>query len=243
VNFRNWSSFPRSCTSVVNAAAAYRFLREVIAVAVRWYLRYGLSYRDVEELAERGINVDHVTVYRWVQTFTAEFIDAARAARHAIGSRWFPDQTYVRIAGRWEYLYWAIDQHRQVIDVLVSPRRNAAAAPVLHDRTAVWGTAERDHHRQGTGLPTRRRRARARGAAHNRPLCGAATARCGDSNAPGRYRPSQLDTHWCRTCAAATTSSFLTTDRATAYASRSTYWPRPCNQAPTRDVTTTCAAD
>jgi hypothetical protein len=62
----------------------YRFPREVIAVAVRWYLRYGLSYRDVEELlTERGVEVDHVTIYRWVQTFTPEFIDAARPARHA----------------------------------------------------------------------------------------------------------------------------------------------------------------
>jgi hypothetical protein len=58
------------------APAGYRFPREVIAVAVRWYLRYGLSYRDVEELlAERGVEVDHVTIYRWVQTFTLEFID------------------------------------------------------------------------------------------------------------------------------------------------------------------------
>ncbi len=58
----------------------------MIAVAVRWYLRYGLSDRDVEELlAERGITVDHVTVYRWVQTFTPEFIDAARPVRHATG--------------------------------------------------------------------------------------------------------------------------------------------------------------
>ena len=66
-----------------SAPAGYRFPREVIAVAVRWYLRYGLSYRDVEELlAERGVEVDHVTVYRWVQTFTAEFIDVARPARH-----------------------------------------------------------------------------------------------------------------------------------------------------------------
>jgi transposase-like protein len=54
----------------------------VITVAVRWYLRYGLSYRDVEELlAERGVTVDHVTVYRWVQTFMPEFVDAARPAR------------------------------------------------------------------------------------------------------------------------------------------------------------------
>ena len=112
-----------------SAPAGYRFPREVIAVAVRWYLRYGLSYRDVEELlAERGIGIDHVTVYRWVQTFTPEFIDAARAARHVPGGRWFVDETYVKVAGRWQYLYRAVDQHGQVIDVMVSPRRNAAAA-------------------------------------------------------------------------------------------------------------------
>jgi transposase-like protein len=57
-------------------------------------LRYGLSYRDVEELlAERGVEVDHVTVYRWVQTFTSEFIDAASPARHAAGNRWFVSST------------------------------------------------------------------------------------------------------------------------------------------------------
>jgi transposase-like protein len=101
----------------------------VIALAVRWYLRYGLSYRDVEELLpERGITVDHVTVYRWVQTFTSEFIDAARPARHSTGDRWFVDETYVKVAGRWTYAHRAVDQHGQVIDVLVSTRRDAAAA-------------------------------------------------------------------------------------------------------------------
>ena len=65
-----------------SAPAGYRFPRRVIAVAVRWYLRYGLSYRDLEELlAERGIAVDHVTICRWLQTFTPEFIDASRPAR------------------------------------------------------------------------------------------------------------------------------------------------------------------
>ena len=83
----------RSRSELSSPPAGYRFPRQVIAVAVRWYLRYGLSYRDVEELlAERGIQVDHVTVYRWVQTFTPEFIDAARAARHSAGDRWFLDQ-------------------------------------------------------------------------------------------------------------------------------------------------------
>ena len=98
-------------------------------VAVRWYLRYGLSYRDVEELlAERGIEVDHVTVYRWVQRFTPLLADAARFARHSPGDRWFVDETYVKVNGVWRYVYRAVDQHGQVIDVLLSARRDAAAA-------------------------------------------------------------------------------------------------------------------
>jgi transposase-like protein len=92
-------------------------------------LRYGLSYSDVEELlAERGVEVDHVTVYRWVQRFTPLLADAARFARHAPGNRWFVDETYVMVNGAWRYVYRAVDQHGQVIDVLVSARRDAQAA-------------------------------------------------------------------------------------------------------------------
>jgi IS6 family transposase len=128
--------------SASSAPAGYRFPREVIAVAVRWYLRYGLSYRDVEELlAERGVEVDHVTVYRWVQTFTPEFIDAARLARHATGSSWFVDETYVKVAGRWTYLYRAVDEYGQVIDVLVSTRRDAAATRAFLARARRYGSA------------------------------------------------------------------------------------------------------
>jgi IS6 family transposase len=101
----------------------------VILLAVRWYLRYGLSYRDVEELlAERGIDVGHVTVYRWVQRFTPLVIDAARPCQHSVGDRWFVDETYVKVAGTWRYVYRAVDQHGHVIDVHVSKRRNVAAA-------------------------------------------------------------------------------------------------------------------
>jgi transposase-like protein len=101
----------------------------VILLAVRWYLRYGLSYRDVEELlGERGIEVDHVTIYRWVQRFTPLVIEAARPSRHSVGDRWFVDETYVRVAGVWRYVYRAVDQHGQVIDVFVSKRRNVPAA-------------------------------------------------------------------------------------------------------------------
>ena len=98
-------------------------------LAVRWYLRYGLSYRDVEELlAERGIDVDHVTIYRWVQQFTPLLIEAAKPCRHAVGNRWFVDETYVKVAGKWRYVYRAVDQHGQVIDIYVSKRRNIPAA-------------------------------------------------------------------------------------------------------------------
>jgi len=101
----------------------------VITLAVRWYLRFGLSYRDVEELlAERGIEVDHVTVYRWVQRFAPEFAEAARARQHLTGDRWHVDETYVRVGGSWRYLFRAIDQVGQVIDVFLSPRRNTEAA-------------------------------------------------------------------------------------------------------------------
>jgi transposase-like protein len=85
--------------------AGFRFPPEAISLAVRWYLRYGLSYRDVEELlAERGITVDHVTIYRWVQRFTPEFIKAARPCRHAPGDRRFADETYVKVAGIFDSL-------------------------------------------------------------------------------------------------------------------------------------------
>src|SRR5215472_1136686 len=126
--------------SVSSAPAGYRFPREVIAVAVRWYLRYSLSYRDVEELlAERGIEVDHVTIYRWVQTFTPEFIAAVGPARHVAGDRWFVDETYVKVAGRWTYPYRAVDKHGQAIDVLVSTRRDAVAAPSFLTRALRLG--------------------------------------------------------------------------------------------------------
>ncbi|MEJ7743127.1 MAG: IS6 family transposase [Nocardioidaceae bacterium] len=122
-----------------SAFAGFRFPREVISLAVRWYLRYGLSYRDVEELlAERGVDVD--TVYRWVQRFTPEFISAARPRRHCPGDRWFADETYVKVAGRWTYLYRAIDQHGQVIDVWLSRRRAVAAARAFFRRALDAGT-------------------------------------------------------------------------------------------------------
>ena len=118
-----------------SAFAGFCFPPDVIVLAVRWYLRFALSYRDVEELlTERGIQVDHVTIYRWVLRFTPLLAEAARPCRHAVGDRWWVDETYVKVAGRWRYVYRAIDQFGQVIDVFVSPRRDAAAARRFFER-------------------------------------------------------------------------------------------------------------
>jgi len=95
----------------------------------------GLSYRDLEELlAERGIEVDHVRIYRWVQRFAPEFAEAARARQHVVGDRWHVDETYLKVGGSWRYLFRAIDQFGQVIDAFLSPRRDAKAACLFFDR-------------------------------------------------------------------------------------------------------------
>jgi len=126
---------PRPAPIARSAFAGFRFPPDVIVLAVRWYLRFGLSYRDVEELlTERGVEVDHVTIYRWVLRFTPLLADAARPCRHAVGDRWWVDETYVKVTGKWRYVYRAIDQSGQVIDVVVSWRRDAKAARRFFDR-------------------------------------------------------------------------------------------------------------
>jgi transposase-like protein len=121
IRSRLWSP-PKS------AFAGFRFPPEVIVVAVRWYLRFNLSYRDVEELlVERGVEVDHVTVYRWCGASSRCWPTrpGSPGTRRATGGS---DETHVKVNGVWRYVYRAIDQHGQVIDVLVSTRRDAAVA-------------------------------------------------------------------------------------------------------------------
>ena len=115
--------------SELSSFKGFRFPPDVILLAVRWYMRFGLSSRDVEELlAERGLEVDHVTLYQWVQRFTPLLVDAAGPCRHAVAGRWFVDETYVKVAGVWRYVYRAVDQHGQVIDVYVSAHCDITAA-------------------------------------------------------------------------------------------------------------------
>jgi transposase, IS6 family len=129
-------------TTSCSAFAGFQFPPDVIGLAVRWYLRFALSYRDVEELlAERGVAVDHVTVFRWVQRFTPLLAEAARPARRRIGDRWFVDETYVKVGGQWRHVYRAVDQYGQVIDVYVSNKRDTAAARAFfHRAIATAGT-------------------------------------------------------------------------------------------------------
>jgi IS6 family transposase len=119
-----------------SAFRGYRFPEEVIALAVRWYLRYRLSYAEVaERLAERGITVDPSTIYNWVHTFTPRFIAAARVHRTPVGQQWRVDETYLKIAGRQWYLFRAIDEQGQIVDVYLSDRRNAAAARTFFEQS------------------------------------------------------------------------------------------------------------
>jgi transposase InsO family protein len=142
-------------------------------VAVRWYLRFNLSYRDVEQLLlERGVVVDHVSAYRWVQRFTPLLADAARFARHSPGRRWFADETYVRVNGVWRYVYRAIDEYGQVIDVLVSARRDAESARRFFQRALATfeSRAEPGGHRRRPDLPRRASGVAAHGVASRRAV-------------------------------------------------------------------------
>jgi IS6 family transposase len=127
--YRWWACGRRITERSSSAFRGYRFPDEVIALAIRWYLRYRLSYADVAEwLTERGITVDPSTIYDWVRTFTSRFVAAARRHRAPVGRRWRVDETYLKIGGRWRYLFRAIDEQGQIVDVYRSDRRDAAAA-------------------------------------------------------------------------------------------------------------------
>ena len=106
--------------------------RAIILCAVRWYLRYLLSLRDVEELLEeRGLAADHTTVWRWVQCYGPELQQRLRRHLKSTNKSWRVDETYIRAKGRWCYLYRAIDSAGSTIDFLLSARRDAHAAKQL----------------------------------------------------------------------------------------------------------------
>src|ERR1700722_3389621 len=109
---------------------ARHFRSEVIILCLRWYLRYPLSYRDLEEemMAERGLAVDHSTIARWVLHYSPILSRRIRRDMWPPNRCWRLDETYVRVAGKWTYLYRAIDSAGDTIDFLLSPNRDLIAA-------------------------------------------------------------------------------------------------------------------
>jgi transposase, IS6 family len=106
-----------------------QFTAEVILWAVRWYLMFPVSYRDLElMLQDRGVVVDHTTIFRWVQAYAAELEKRIRPHLRPTNGSWRVDETYIRVKGRWTYLYRAVDSRGQTIDFLLSVKRDAAAA-------------------------------------------------------------------------------------------------------------------
>ncbi len=152
------SSWPLQC-------AVYskwrQFEPEMILLAVGWYLRFSLSYRDVEELlAERGLRADDVTVWRWVLRYAPELERRLRSRLNSTNDSWRVDETYIRVKGKWVYLYRAVDSTGATIDFLLSARRDTPAAKRFLAK--ALGGANHPHprvdqHRQGGRLPARHR--------------------------------------------------------------------------------------
>ena len=107
----------------------HRFPPDVILCAVRWYCRFALSCRDVRDLlAERGIEVDASTIHRWVRKFGPEIAKRSFKHRSWRGLNWHVDETYIRVGGKWRYLWRAVDQRGQLVDFRLTARRDVKAA-------------------------------------------------------------------------------------------------------------------
>ena len=106
-----------------------QFDAAVIVTCVRWYLRFSLSLRDIKELmAERNLTVDHTTVWRWVQPYAPELRKRLQGQLKYKRTTWFMDETYLRVAGRWMYLFRAVDNRGDTVDFYLSETRDRDAA-------------------------------------------------------------------------------------------------------------------
>ena len=109
---------------------------DIILLCVRWYLRYSLSYRDLEEMMrERGLHVDHTTIYRWVQHYAPELEKRCRPHLKATNDSWRVDETYVKVKKVWMYLYRAVDSQGNTLEFLLSTTRDGKAAKCFFAKT------------------------------------------------------------------------------------------------------------
>jgi transposase, IS6 family len=107
----------------------HRFPVEIILLCGRWYCEYGISYRELAEMIEeRGVSVDSSTIFRWVQRYAPEIEKRIRQYQGLRSGPWRVDETYVRVGGRWRYLFRAVDKHGQLIDFMLADWRNTGAA-------------------------------------------------------------------------------------------------------------------
>ena len=105
------------------------FQGEVILLCVRWYLKYALSYRNLEEIMmERGLSVDHTTIYRWVMIYAPELEKRSRKDLKPTNDSWCVDETYIKVKGKWKYLYRAVDSNGQTLDFMFSAKIDSLAA-------------------------------------------------------------------------------------------------------------------
>jgi transposase-like protein len=105
------------------------FDRSVILLCVRWYLAYSLSLRDLKEMmAERGVSVDHTTIYRWTVHYAPLLLEQFNRRKRPVTGRWYVDETYSKVRGRWMYLYRAIDSNGNTVEFCFSERRKLTAA-------------------------------------------------------------------------------------------------------------------
>ncbi len=112
-----------------------QYPREVILFAVFFFVRYGVSYRDLEEIMhERGVAVDHTTLNRWVTRYSGAIAETARRRKRPCDQSWRMDETYIKVKGAWVYLYRAVDKHGKTLDFMLSQRRNKPAATMFFAR-------------------------------------------------------------------------------------------------------------
>ena len=110
--------------------------REVVLHAVFFYLRYAVSYRDLEEiLQERGVDVDHATLNRWVVRYSPLIAKEAQRRKARTSSSWRMDETYIKVKGKWNYLYRAVDKFGKTLNFMLSERRDEAATTSFFTRT------------------------------------------------------------------------------------------------------------